>query len=500
MDVKEIENERLKRKYEIVLPFQKIAELENEKLEEVRSTAHIRGFRPGKVPMSLIKKRFGDAVRSNVLDEHSKSVLDEFMNSKDETPVAGLNVALADREDENSDYVLTVDYECTPQIPDVDLSSIEIEQLVVDIDDDFIDQAVKEEMRQKPDYGSAPEGHAIQKGDSVALNYRAAPADEENLPEDEQSLLVVVDPDKVDEQSLFDAMKFDLVHPVLSRLVFDMYGISAHLIGMKVGDTAEIELDVPKAAIFSELSGKKARFNIEIRAIEMRLDYSSEEEFARMLEYDSAAAYRLQLMARLKHYYERLSKELLVGHLFWELNKKLDFNAPEAFIENEIDFQKRELGDAPPEDQESGMDESSSSEGDSDTSRAEADSSGETGEPETENEIRELAERRVKHFMFMEKLAKEHQISLRSQDFLDFVNNWAESETDRSSILKKVENDAEFRQRVLNMAITDKTTNFVVELVNVETKKVPPEDLIKIYTETTDVNLSTGLRYELSSG
>ena len=500
MDVKEIENERLKRKYEIVLPFQKISELEREKLEEVRSTAHIRGFRPGKVPMSLIKKRFGDAVRSNVLDEHSKSVLEEFMKSKDEKPVAGLNVVLADREDENSDYVLTVDYECKPDIPDIDLSSLEIEKLEADIDDDFIDQAVREEMLQRPDFESATEGYAIQKGDSVSLNFRAAPADDRDSQAEEKSLLVVVDSRASADKSLFDAMRFDQVHPGFRRAVFDLFGMSDHLIGMKIGDTAEFELDVPKADVFGELSGKRAIFNIEIEAVDMRVDDSSEEEFARRLEYDSVAAFRLQLMTKLTRYYGRLSKELMTADLFQELSKLLEFDAPETLIDWEIDFQKRELGDEPPIDRESRADEAKSPEVSSDASGAEADSGTETAESENENEVRTLAGRRVKHFMFMEDLARKHQISLASEDLLDFVNKWTESETERSSMLERCQNDADFRQRVLNMVITDKTTNFVLELVNAETKKISPDDMIRIYTGKADKGLLGGLGDELDFG
>ena len=82
---------------------------------------------------------------------------------------------------------------------------------------------------------------------------------------------------------------------------------------------------------------------------------------------------------------------------------------------------------------------------------------------------------------------------------MNFVNDWSGSESERSSILDGVENDAEYRQRVLNMAITDKTTNFVLELVNVKTTTIPPGDLIDLLDTTEDTDLSAGLRYDLNS-
>lgn len=499
MDVKELVNERLKRKYEFVLPFQKISELEKEKLEEVRSTAHIKGFRPGKVPMSLIKKRFGEAVRSSVLDEHWKSVLDEFLKSKDEKPAAGVNVDLADREEENSDFVLTIDYECRPQIPDVDLSSIELERLVADLDDDFIDQAVQEDMRLHPDHETALEGHAIRSGDRVALSYRAAPVDDKDSQQDEERMLVIVGDNNIDEQTRFEAMKFNQVDPILHRAIFDIYRMSDHLIGMKIGDTAEFEADVPNIDALGPIAGKKAIFNIEIKAIQMRLDDDSEEEFARRFKYDSAAAYRLDLIAKLKRYYDDFTREILIDDLFRKLNEKLDFDVPEFAIDNEIDFQKRELGDVAPSDLENSADESGLSEGDSDASGADAAPDGEAAESEIENKIRTLAKRRVRYFLFLEELARKHQISLKPDDFMNFVNDWSGSESERSSILDGVENDAEYRQRVLNMAITDKTTNFVLELVNVKTTTIPPGDLIDLHDGTEDTDLSVGLRYDLNS-
>ena len=494
MDVKEIESERLKRKYEIVLPLRKIAELEEEKLEEVRSTAHIRGFRPGKVPMSLIKKRFGDAVRSNVLDEHSKSVLEEFLKSKDEKPVAGLNVALADREDENSDYVLTVDYECTPQIPDVDLSSIEVEKLVADIDDDFVSQAMRDDMVRQPKFDEAPDGYAIQRGDGAHLSYRARPVDESSSQTDEISLDLIVDPVENNEESRFDAMKFDKVPHYLRSMIYDKFRMSDHLIGLKVGDTARIELDVPEHALTGQLSGKKAIFDIEIKSITKSSSDFDEEEFARKLEYDSAEAYRFELMARLKHFYEKLSKEILIEYLIQELSKKLEFDVPETLVENEVNYHSRRLAHAEPGDQESGSGDPGSSGSESDALGAEADSGDGTAEPEVENQIRKLAERRVRHFLFLEHLTEKHQISVDSNEFLDFVKSIAGSETRLSSMLERCQKDAGYRQNIVNMATTDKTSNFMLELAKLEIKKVPPEDLIKISRERLDDSLAYGFR------
>ena len=497
MDVKEIENERLKRKYEIVLPFRKIAELEEEKLEEVRSTAHIRGFRPGKVPMSLIKKRFGDAVRSNVLDEHSKSVLGEFMKSKDEKPVAGLNVALADREDENSDYVLTVDYECAPEIPDVDLSSVEIEKLVADIDDDFVNQAMRYEMLCYPAFAEAPEGYEARRGDRVRLSYRAEAVDDSSLQESEDSLVVTIDAIENNEESRFTAMKFDQISPLMRSMFQDIFGMSDHLVGMKAGDAAQFELDTTLALSDQRLSGKKAKFNIEIKSIEKCSTEFDEEELARRHDYGSAAAYRLYFMERLTRRYEKFSNGIMFENLMRELGKKLEFDVPETLIDQEIDYHTQRLEDARPRDEENRSGDSDSSESEPDAPDAETGAQGETSESESKKRIRRLAERRVKHFLFLEHLAQKHQISVESNEFLDFAKNISRSETDLSSILARCQNDADYRQNMLNMAISDKTSNFVLELVSVETKKIPPEDLIKIYTEKDDKD---HLEDELDSG
>ena len=82
---------------------------------------------------------------------------------------------------------------------------------------------------------------------------------------------------------------------------------------------------------------------------------------------------------------------------------------------------------------------------------------------------------------------------------MNFVNDWSESESERSAILEGVENDAEYRQKVLNMAITDKTTSFVLELVDVKTTTIPPGELIDLRDATEDTDLSVGLRYDLNS-
>ena len=552
MDVKEIVNERLKRKYEFVLPFQEIAELENIKLEEVQSTAHIRGFRPGKVPMSLIKRRFGDAVRSNVLEEHSKSVLDEFLKSKDEKPITEVKLDHADREDENSDFVFTVDYECVPQITDVDLSSIELDKFVADLNDDFVDEAVRDGMCLHREFEDAPEGYAVKRGDRVIVTYRVVPTDDNTSQTDESTMRVLVEGLENNEKSRLEAKKFDRPVAGMFSALFDPYGMADHLIGLKVGDSNEFEHREPEGTLDSS-SGKKTTFNIEIKSIERRLILSSQEDFARKLDYDSLAAYRLQLMANLKRYYDGLSKEILVEDLTRELSTKLEFDAPEALIDREIDFQKRRLEDSPPSNQGSRSDEPRSPESDLGSPGAEADSGGEAtgfesdlGSPgaeaasggeatgtesdpgapsaeaasggeatgtesdpgapsaeaasggeatdsESENRIRALAERRVKHFMFLEFLAGKHQITLESNEFLDFVDKVATTEEIRMSTLTRCQNDAAYRQNIMNMATTNKTMNFILELVKTETKKISPEELIKINEERLNAGLLDGM-------
>ena len=94
----------------------------------------------------------------------------------------------------------------------------------------------------------------------------------------------------------------------------------------------------------------------------------------------------------------------------------------------------------------------------------------------------------------MEHLTEKHQISIESNEFLDFVKSIAGSETSLSSMLERCQKDAGYRQNIVNMATTDKTSNFVLELANSETKKVPPEDLIKISQERLDDSLAYGFR------
>ena len=120
MQVTETSNEGLKREYTIVIPKEDIDERMSARLTEVGATVNVPGFRPGKVPLAILKKRFGDAVRGEIPEQSIQASIQKTMEEKDLRPAMEPKVDLVTFEDGvDLEYTLTV--EVIPEIEPIDL-------------------------------------------------------------------------------------------------------------------------------------------------------------------------------------------------------------------------------------------------------------------------------------------------------------------------------------------------------------------------------------------
>ena len=149
MQITETSADGLKREYKVVIPAQEIETQVNSRLQELSRTVRLPGFRPGKVPLPIVKQRYAQSVMGEVLE---RAVNDSSQKAIDER---GLRPALQPKievtsfeEGGNLEYDLAV--ELLPDIEPVDFSTIELERVVAEVDDKQVDETLDRLCQEQP--------------------------------------------------------------------------------------------------------------------------------------------------------------------------------------------------------------------------------------------------------------------------------------------------------------------------------------------------------------
>ena len=145
MQVKETQNEGLKRGYEFTLPAADLAAQVDAKLKEAQPEVEMKGFRKGKVPMALLKKQFGQRILGDAMQDAVDGALRDHLEKTGDRPAVQPKIEMEGGETwkEGDDVVVNVSYEILPAIPEVDLTKLKLDRLVVKAEDAAVTEALE---------------------------------------------------------------------------------------------------------------------------------------------------------------------------------------------------------------------------------------------------------------------------------------------------------------------------------------------------------------------
>jgi len=164
MQVTETTSEGLKREFSVVVPAGDVENQMASRLSEIGRTISLPGFRPGKVPVGILRKRFGDSVRGEVLEKTIQDSWQEALTDKGLRPAAEPKVEIVTFE-EGKDLEYKLNVELLPEIEAVDFSTIELERRVVKVDDGEVDAALQRMGENRRTYEAVSEDRGAKEGD-----------------------------------------------------------------------------------------------------------------------------------------------------------------------------------------------------------------------------------------------------------------------------------------------------------------------------------------------
>ena len=312
MQVKETLNEGLKRGYTITVTAAELDAKVNEKLKEAQSEVEMKGFRKGKVPMALLKKQFGPKVLGEAMQEAVDGAMNEHFDATGDRPAMQPDVKMTNDDwKEGDDVEVEMTYEKLPAIPEVDLTKIKLEKMVVKADDASIDEALASLAETAQDFKARKKGSKAKDGDQVVMDFLG----------------------KVDGEA-FDGGSAEDYPLVLGSNSF-IPGFEEQLVGVKADEVKDVTVNFPDEYQAAHLAGKEAVFTCTIKEVKEAVAAEINDEMAAKFGAEDLAALKVQIGERLEAEYVGASRAIMKRGLLDALDGLVDFDLPPSLLDAE---------------------------------------------------------------------------------------------------------------------------------------------------------------------
>jgi trigger factor len=309
----------LKRKLNVSIPASDLVARLDQKLEEVRGRAQIKGFRPGKVPMSHLKKVYGKSAMADVMQETINSSVGETLTERGERAATQPKVDLPEDQQKinevlngQADLDFAVSYEVLPKVEVMDLKSIHLDRPVVELTDDEVETEVQRFFRQERGFEVKGEDGVVENGDMLGLSFNGTI-----------------------EGKPFEGGSAEHAHVTVGVGEF-IPGFEEQLIGMKKGETRTVTVTFPADYAQADLAGKQAKFETTVLHIDAPKAGELNDEFAKTLGLENVAGLRDAVRSQMRAQLDGMVRQAMKRQVLDALDEGHKFDVPEQLVEAEF--------------------------------------------------------------------------------------------------------------------------------------------------------------------
>jgi len=283
----------------------------DEKYEEIKKNVVLKGFRPGKVPVEVLKRQFGKAVYGEVLDKVLKDSTTKALEDNKIKPAGQPKIDLKTfGEGKDLEYIISV-----TELPKVDIKFIEnikIDEYKVNIDKNEADKRIKEIAKNQKNFNEAPDDYKASNGDLVTFDYKAT----------------------VDGKD-FQGSEGKNTQLEIGKDLF-IKGFDKNLLGVKKNDTKDIETTLPENYPQKDLSNKKAKFSCKILTIKKPTEVQINDDFAKNLGAKDLNNLKEIVSKQINDEYSNSLENLSKNQILKQLEKLKVDQIPQNLIDQEI--------------------------------------------------------------------------------------------------------------------------------------------------------------------
>ncbi len=436
MQITESRTEGLKHAFTIVVDAGTLAARTDERLQQLRQTVQIKGFRRGKVPVSLLQKLYGDGVRGEVMQAALQDSTDSAMKQHDLKPAMQPKIDVVKFEN-NSDLEFKLEVEVLPAIEPMDFTALKLERPVCEVTSNEADEAIQRLAEQQRAFTDKADDAGAEDGDVVVIDYDG----------------------KIDGVQ-FEGGKSENVSVQIGQKMF-IPGFEEQLVGARKGDEKQLKVTFPEEYGAKHLAGKDAVFDVKVHQVRAPEAVTIDDAFAEKLGLESLEKLREAMQERITTDYKSISRSRLKRALLDALDKAHAFEVPPGMLSAEEDqiwqqFQQ-EL-------QRRGQ------------TLADQDKS----EEELRKEYRVIADRRVRLGLLLAEIGQRNTITVPEEAMRDALFRQASQFPGQEKLLfEYYQKNPQALASLRAPLYEDRVVDFVLELAQVTDKPVSREELFK---------------------
>lgn len=388
MKLEKIKDDALEKHFKVTIPAKELAIAIDRELEKISVTIKMPGFRAGKVPLSLIKKKYGDAVRADAIESQVKKAVMKVIDDNKLKAASRPNIDDL-KADEGKDLSFVIKLDVLPEIKHPDLKKISIERPVLTVASKDVDDYIKKLVEENPVYTQESNVKAA-KGDQVTIDFVGY----------------------VDKKA-FEGGSMKGHKLVLGSGQF-IPGFEDQLIGQKAGDDVKVKVTFPETYHAKDLAGKEAIFETKIHAVHKPETSQINDALGKRYGFEDLIAFQKDVERILKNSSQDEIFDVVKMRLFDKLEKLLSFEVPNNMVDNEFNMIKKQASNIIKSNKVEEADDKKKP-----TKKTKA-------EEIDDEKYKRIALRRVRIGMFISDYAQKQGIKLDNNDLMAAINKQAQ--------------------------------------------------------------------------
>ncbi|HWY62583.1 MAG TPA: trigger factor [Rhizomicrobium sp.] len=441
MQITETVSQDLRRQYTVTVLASELDAKVTKRLEEMKGRVNLKGFRPGKAPVSFLKKQFGKSVMGEIVqqavDEGSQKAINDNQLKPALTPRIEPVGDVQQVVDGKADLTFTVTVDLMPDFQTADVTQLKVERLTSEVTDADVDEAVERLAKQTRAFTPRPEGEPSQKDDTVLIDFTGS----------------------VDGVE-FDGGKGNDFNLTLGSGQF-IPGFEDQLIGAKPGDRRDVTVTFPADYHAAGLAGKHAVFAVAVKEVKAPEESKIDDELAKKMGLEDIATLKERVRDQIKADYARASRMHLKRRILDALDEVHSFPLPPAMVESEFQNIWAQVEAELKKEGKTAAEEGGS-------------------EEELRAEYHRIAERRVRLGLVLGKLGEQNGITVSGEEVQRAIMQRARQfPGQEQQVFELYSKNQQAQAEIRAPLFEDKVVDFIAELAQINEKSVDKDTLFK---------------------
>ena len=439
MEVTETNTEGLSRTFKVVVPASELAAKLDSRIDEIRPQMNLKGFRPGKVPASHVRKMFGKSIMSELIEglmgETNQKAFEDAKIRPASQPDVQLDGDIETVLDGKADLAYDLSVDIMPDFEPTDIKTLKIERPVAKVADDDVTEALEKLAEQNVKFEARGKTAKAKDGDAVAIDFVG----------------------KIDGEA-FDGGSAEDQAVVIGAGRF-IPGFEEQLVGVKAGDEPELKVTFPEDYPSEDLKGKDAVFEVKVNEVRAPKTPDVDEEFATNFGLESLDQPKEMITQQIQTEHDGASRQKAKRALLDVLDERHSFDLPPKMVDQEFETiwtqlqQEKEAGNLDEEDANKTDD-------------------------ELKTEYRAIAERRVRLGLVLAEIGRIAEVQITDQEVQQAVVAEARRFPGQErEVVEFFQKNPNAMAQVRAPIYEEKVVDHILEVAKVTDKEISKEDL-----------------------